>query len=1449
MKKVILFLAIIMSANVLFAQEWVEGMRDHTVNFFEVQRQFDNYWKATERQAKRTNENFRPGKSGYGHGWIQYKRWENFWEPRVSPSGERPSQELINIEMSTAQNIAALSNLGSWQPLGPYNAPSNDGIGRINCISFDPRNTDIVWAGTPAGGLWKSLDGGFTWSTNTDQLVNLGVSSIAIDPNHPDTMYIATGDRDAGDTYSNGILKSVDGGLTWKPTGLTYGVHQNIRVTGVHVFSTNSQIVLASTRTGMMRSTDGGDTWVGVMSGTFNMLAPDASNPNTIFAGTTGSITRIFRSRDAGVTWTQLSTGLPTGGVNRVEVAVSPQDSNYIYAVYSASNNGFFGLYRSTDGGDTWVQRSSTPNILGWNANGSGTGGQGWYDLCIAVSPVNKERIFVGGVNIWRSNNGGSGWVCVGHWTGSGAPFVHADIHYFKFKPNSDMLYAGTDGGVSRTSNSGISWDNLYNNMNITQYYKISQSATNPNMIVGGAQDNGTHRMLGSNWTRIGGGDGMDNAIDPTDNLIVYTSIYYGTFRKSTNGGNSSTGMNIPPAGTGNWVTPFRIDPTNSNILYAGYDRLWKSTNKGGTWAATSSQAIASGNIDDFAVAPSNNQIIYANIDDKLYRTTDGGASWSLISQSLLGTTHITGIAVNPTNADHIWVTRSNYASNQKVFESKNAGQTWINHSLTLPNLPVNCIVYENNSLDGIYIGTDIGIYYRDATLSDWVPFFSGLPNTIVRDLEIYYPTGKIRAGTYGRGVWESPLYSNLQEEPVADFTASPASVCFVSDTITLVDISQNIPTNWKWEIYPANHSFVNGTSDTSRFPQVIFSAIGEYTITLTATNLYGSNKKTTTRAIAVGGKPLPFSEDFENNKWLESWTINNPDNSFTWGSSPVSGSVNGSNAAMIDFYSYANNGEKDELISPPISFNGFNNISLTFDHAYRRYDNNSADSLKVYISTDCGQTYTLLQAYGENGTGNWATGANTTSSFMPASAADWCFGQTTANCKTISLNAFAGNGNVRIKFESISGFGNKLYLDNINITGTPTNKPIADFVSDTAGCSATTFAFYDVSTNNPTSYNWQFTGGSPSASTAANPVVTYNTPGTYAVRLIATNAIGADTIIKNVSVISAVTATATLSANNTTICANEVVIVTANLTNAGVNPTILWYVNGSFRTVGGQTLTINNAQNNDVILAVLRPDATCVTNDSVVSNGVTITVLPRPVVALAPIAQVCSSGEPFTLTGGTPAGGTYTGNGVTNGVFSPAMAGVGGHLITYTFTGANGCISVATQGITVNNSPPQPTVTYSNFILSASPQSTSYSYQWLDGQGNPVPFANDTVFIPTATGNYAVRITMQNGCANTSTFFNVTQIGLNEYTLSTGIKTYPNPVRDELRAEFVLTKRTDLTVTISDMSGRILFKQSRKMNAGEQHLLLNTEGYAAGTYILELNDGENAIQQRFIKQ
>jgi len=533
-------------ATFTFAQNWVEGMQDQSVNFYTVQKQFNEYWEG------KTIE------KGVGH--KQFKRWEYFMEPRVYPSGVRPDPAIWYNTIQNAQSYktqANTLNIGTWTPIGPFDGPNNFGIGRINAIEFHPTNTNRMWVGSPAGGLWKSNNSGSNWTTSTNDLTNLGISDIAVNPLNPSTMYIATGDRDGGDTYSYGILKSTDNGNTWQTTGLSWNVTQQRRIGKIMVHPVDTNIVVAATRSGIYRSTNSGATWVREQTGVFNTLISSPAAPDTIFAGTySSSNARIYRSIDGGGSWSLLSSGLPLGSTRRVEITVSPQDPNRVYALFSDGTQAFYGLYQSTNGGNSWTLRSNSPNILGSNTSGNGSGGQSWYDLCIAVSPTNKNQIFIGGVNLWRSNNAGSTWTIIGGytWGGGNNPWVHPDMHYMKFKPGTNTLYVGHDGGVSHTSNGGTSWTHLVDGLNITQYYKMSTAQQSANIVMGGSQDNSTHLLKNGNWTVPVGGDGMDNAINQDDNRYMYASSQYGNFRRSSNYGNSFQYINsLPPN------APFKI--------------------------------------------------------------------------------------------------------------------------------------------------------------------------------------------------------------------------------------------------------------------------------------------------------------------------------------------------------------------------------------------------------------------------------------------------------------------------------------------------------------------------------------------------------------------------------------------------------------------------------------------------------------------------------------------------------------------------------------------------------------------------------------------------------------------------------------------------------------------------------------------------------------------------
>ena len=708
-----------------------------------------------------------------GNGYNPYAREIDFITKRVSNNSSfKPNALYIEWQKEKEKySSKKLSSLANWIPLGPINTPiilSNGkrrGNGRINCIAFDPFDPNIIWVGSPSGGLWKSVDGGSNWTTNTDDLPVIGVSHIAIDPIDNQTMYIVTGDADATDTYSIGILKSIDGGASWNTTGLSYTADQKKTVNKVIINPNFTDSLYAVTNSNILISSDAGSSWqiVGAI-GRWRDIEFKPDNPNVLYAAKQSSNnSKIYRSTDGGSTWNIIDNGM-SGTRARPLIAVTPENPEIIYALFSDVDYSFHGLYKSSDAGNTWVLQSSAPNILAWETDGTGSGGQSWYDLSLGVATNNENLVYVGGINIWKSDDGGVNWdIDASSGSGSNYSYMHVDQHAFEFSPHTHVAYAGNDGGFYKYMENLNTWVDLSDGLEISQFYNIGLSKSNPNRLVAGAQDNGTEMLTNSTWDAIRGADGMECAIDHYNDEILYSESQYGGLRKSWNGGNSWD--NIKPVSyEGGWNTPYEMHAENNNLIVIGYDEVYRSTTGGANWDSISYNVTNSQAIRSIALAPSDENYIYAASYSRIKVTKDAGLTWTYIKPGLANY-NITDIAVAKNNADRAWVTFSDYNNIHKVYETNDAGNSWINISgNNLPGLPVNCIVHQGGSTDDLYIGTDVGVYYKDNTMTEWVPFNGGLPNVIVRELEIHYDEGTISAATYGRGVWKSPL-NNL---PVA---------------------------------------------------------------------------------------------------------------------------------------------------------------------------------------------------------------------------------------------------------------------------------------------------------------------------------------------------------------------------------------------------------------------------------------------------------------------------------------------------------------------------------------------------------------------------------------------------------------------------------------------------------------------------------------------------------
>lgn len=731
-----------------------ELMEDPDVNFYQIQSSFNQYWDG--RSVER------------GKGWKAFKRWEDFVAPRVFPSGDRSLLRTTWNEYQSMSSSNAFRNAaGNWTYIGNTDVPQGGGAGRINCVAFHPSDPNIIFAGAPAGGLWRTTNGGASWICTTDQLPTLGISAIAFDPQNPDIVYMGTGDMDGGNTAGVGILKSFDGGMTWNSTGLSFNITQDISVARILVHPTATNIIIAATSQGIYKSYNGGNSWTLTATIQHRDLRFKPDDPSVVYATRNG---RFYRSTDTASSFTQITSGLGSASsMARLAIGVSPANPNYVYLLVSNTGQGFYGLYRSTDAGLTFSLRSDSPNILGWEANGSDQGGQANYDLAIAVDPNNAETIHCGGVNIWRSTNGGNSWTIVGHWYGAGStPYVHADIHSLDYSPLNGQLYSGNDGGVFRKSFTGNVWTDISNNMQIAQLYRMGGSATNPDLILSGWQDNGTNLKEPGGWSEVLGGDGMEAIISYANPSTMFGEYYYGDIHRSTDGGNNwnnivnSNGSGVDEQGE--WVTPYVQHPTVPTTLLVGKSQIWRSMNNGTSWSQVGSIGSGFSKVNALTYAPSDPNYIYAARTNKFY-VSSNGTSFTDRTAGLPGNAAIQYIAVSNTDPEKVWVCLSGFSNNSKVFYSANAGLNWTNVSAGLPNIPTNCIVYENNSDDALYLGTDLGVFYRDNSTGVWVPFSGGLPNTIVRELEIHYATGKIRAATYGRGIWESDLYAYIAND------------------------------------------------------------------------------------------------------------------------------------------------------------------------------------------------------------------------------------------------------------------------------------------------------------------------------------------------------------------------------------------------------------------------------------------------------------------------------------------------------------------------------------------------------------------------------------------------------------------------------------------------------------------------------------------------------------
>lgn len=736
--KALLIVLVLVSLNGL-AQNWVKNVSPDA-SFNELQKEVANYFNT---QTKKENADFQ-----------SYKNWEYFSKNRLDESGNIVSGSILfdTYQNEKHQRNSNATYSSSWEYIGTTSVPANGGgAGRINTMEFDPQNPVVIWVGAANGGLWRSGNGGTTWTTNTDFLPNLSISDIAINPLNTNEIYVATGDNNGyeqglsfwGGTYSTGLLKSTNGGNSWNSTGLSLNTTDFNIIKKIVLFPNTPQTLLVAHRNGIERTTDGGTTWANVRPEKVYDFKINPTNPNTVYAVGDGI---CLTSIDQGVNWTTVQLDSTWG---KMSIAISPANPNKIYVLNEIGN-----LFISTDNASTFslATNISSDSIITF---------AGEYDCTIAVSPNNENELYAGGIDFAKSVDGGLTWTRKSDFLNPDtANYIHRNHHVIEFLPgSSSTLFSCNDGGISKSTDNADTWTDISSNLAIAQYYRIGTAQSKPDEYYLGQQDNGVVVCLSGNFLYFMPGHGTESAVDKNQSGHAIVSYNNGNLFQTYDNWATSTPITVT-SDDGAFVTPLQLNEQNQNTVFVAYNEVYKSNDFGLTWDSLSNFATDN-EIEVMRVAPSDSNYIYLGNDDSFYYTHNGGLNWTASINGGLPTNNynsITAIAVSSNNPLVLWITYGGFSSGNKVFTSTDGGVSWTNISGTLPNIPCNTIVEQPNSNGELYLGTDLGVYYKNSTMSDWTQFQAGLPNVIVTELEIVNSLNVIRAATFGRGVWQSPL-------------------------------------------------------------------------------------------------------------------------------------------------------------------------------------------------------------------------------------------------------------------------------------------------------------------------------------------------------------------------------------------------------------------------------------------------------------------------------------------------------------------------------------------------------------------------------------------------------------------------------------------------------------------------------------------------------------------
>jgi len=715
---------------------------------------FLNYWSTYYQTHEPESSVAGEVQEEEGDGFFPFNRFKDFVGRRFPdlsltggnmPAGVRwqAYQELKQMEATQGRSGE------TWFSIGPANL-----TGRCLAIAIHPTNPDIVYAGFASGGLWKTVDGGTTWVPMTDDLPTLSVSGIAIDSGNPNRLWITTGESfgNIDAVHGAGVFVSTDAGVTWGTTGLTYNLSQGVDFNCIR-YNANSGVLMVG-GSHLWRSTDQGVSFSEVVNALdwWDIEMKRGSTTTWFACGSPpGANAGFYISTDDGATWTMTSeemVGIPV----TCRFCLTNADPNTIY--FSANNGGTtMRIWKSTDGGFGWTQVFT----------GSHYGNQGWYDFSLDMSQTNTTTLFSGGVEFYRSTNGGTTF---SNWSGA----IHVDHHATAWAPSDDNIFwVGSDGGVWKSTNAGNSFTGKNAGLVTTQFYAMGSSKALPTRALGGLQDNGTWQYDNSlTWKNNLGGDGFQCEADPIQANTMYGEIYNGQHYRTIDNVNWFS-KNSGIGNSGPWETPTWLDLADHNWIWTSHNTtMYRSTNQANNWAAVAGYT-ATGESRAISQSPSNTNIMADAHAGKIYFSTDHGVTWTNRVTGLNSGNTISDVTWDPSDENTLYATCATYSTTiNQIYKTTDQGLNWFAIDAGLPDEPLNAVEVSEAHPSWVFIASDLGMYVSFDGGTNWAPFNNGLPHVVCSDIRINDANNFVRISTHGRGFWEVDI-SNLGTTAVGE--------------------------------------------------------------------------------------------------------------------------------------------------------------------------------------------------------------------------------------------------------------------------------------------------------------------------------------------------------------------------------------------------------------------------------------------------------------------------------------------------------------------------------------------------------------------------------------------------------------------------------------------------------------------------------------------------------